>query len=110
MNKQIFKLRLIILIVTVIVVCGFTSYKSTSVLPEKLKEGRGEKTYLDYGCVNCHGTKGKGDGEMASFLEPKPRNFTSLSEIKNLPDSLMMYSIKHGVLGSTMPEHSSLTE
>jgi len=103
-------LQLITLFIYTVILCGFTSYKSTSVLPKKLDEGRGEKIYLEYGCVNCHGTKGKGDGEMASLLDPKPRNFTSLVEMKNLPDSLMMYSIKHGVLGSAMPEHSELNE
>ena len=103
-------LQLITLFIYTVILCGFTSYKSTSVLPKKLDEGRGEKIYLEYGCVNCHGTKGKGDGEMASLLDPKPRNFTSLVEMKNLPDSLMMYSIKHGVLGSAMPEHTELNE
>ena len=102
--------KLISLIIFTLLLCGFTSYKSTSVLPKKLDEGRGEKIYLEYGCVNCHGIKGKGDGEMASLLDPKPRNFTSLVEMKNLPDSLMMYSIKHGILGSAMPEHSELNE
>ena len=102
--------QLITLFIYIVLLCGFTSYKSTSVLPEKLEEGKGKKIYLEYGCVNCHGTKGKGDGEMASFLDPKPRNFTSLVEMKNLPDSLMMYSIKHGVVGSSMPEHSELNE
>ena len=103
-------LQLITLFIYTVILCGFTSYKSTSVLPKKLDEGRGEKIYLEYGCVSCHGIKGKGDGEMASFLDPKPRNFTSHVEMKNLPDSLMMYSIKHGVVGSSMPEHSELNE
>lgn len=27
-------------------------------------------------CFNCHGEKGRGDGELASSFDPKPRNFT----------------------------------
>src|SRR3989338_3193193 len=27
-------------------------------------------------CFNCHGEKGRGDGELASSFEPPPRNFT----------------------------------
>jgi hypothetical protein len=89
---------------------GFSLHKSKSTLPEKLIQGKGEKIYKEYGCVNCHGSKGKGNGPLSKFLEPKPRDFTSLNEMKNLPDSLMMYSIKHGVLGTSMPEHPDLTE
>ena len=101
---------LITLIVLAIFLSGLTLYKSKSTLPEKLAPNGGKKIYQEYGCVNCHGSEGKGNGELSNFLEPKPRNFTSWKEMKNLPDSLMMYSIKHGVLGTAMPEHPDLTE
>jgi hypothetical protein len=98
------------LIIITITTSGFALYKSKSILPEKLIQGKGELIYTEYGCVNCHGSEGKGNGSLSEFLEPKPRNFTSLKEMKNLPDSLMMYSIKHGVLGASMPAHPELSE
>ena len=102
--------KLILLLLLTNLVSGFDLYKSKSTLPEKLVQGKGKEIYQEYGCVNCHGLEGKGNGSLSEFLEPKPRNFTSLKEMKNLPDSLMMYSIKHGVQGTSMPEHSDLTE
>jgi mono/diheme cytochrome c family protein len=102
--------KIFLLLILITVLSGFALYKSKSTLPEKLVQGRGEQIYQKYGCVNCHGSEGKGNGSLSEFLEPKPRNFTSLKEMKNLPDSLMMYSIKHGVLGASMPAHPDLTE
>jgi mono/diheme cytochrome c family protein len=101
---------LITLLTLVILSSGFTPYKSKSTLPEKLTQNEGKKIYQDYGCATCHGPEGRGNGELSNFLEPKPRNFTSWKEMKNLPDSLMMYSIKHGVLGTAMPKHPDLTK
>ena len=102
--------KIILLLILASLISGFALYKSKSTLPEKLAQGKGEQIYKEYGCINCHGLEGKGNGSLAEFLEPKPRNFTSLKEMKNLPDSLMMYSIKHGVQGTSMPEHPDLTE
>jgi mono/diheme cytochrome c family protein len=100
----------LLLIILTSLTSGFALYKSKSTLPEKLIQGKGKKIYTEYGCVNCHGSEGKGNGSLSEFLKPKPRNFTSLKEMKSLPDSLMMYSIKHGVLGAAMPAHPDLTE
>jgi hypothetical protein len=102
--------KIVLLLIASTILSGFALYKSKSTLSEKLVQGRGEQIYQKYGCANCHGSEGKGNGSLSEFLEPKPRNFTSLKEMKNLPDSLMMYSIKHGVLGASMPAHPDLTE
>ena len=102
--------KLILLLLLTNLVSGFDLYKSKSTLPEKLAQGNGKQIYQEYGCINCHGLEGKGNGSLSEFLEPKPRNFTLSEEMKNLPDSLMMYSIKHGVQGTSMPEHPDLTE
>ena len=102
--------KLILLLILTNLVSGFALDKSKSTLPEKLPQENGKQIYQEYGCINCHGLEGKGNGSLSEFLEPKPRNFTSLKEMKNLPDSLMMYSIKHGVQGTSMPEHPDLTE
>jgi high-affinity iron transporter len=35
----------------------------------------GKKIYTE-SCARCHGAEGKGDGAMATYLDPKPANFT----------------------------------
>jgi len=40
---------------------------------------RGKEIYGSY-CGPCHGTTGKGDGEMARFLRGKPADLTRLSQ------------------------------
>ena len=102
--------KLILLLILTSLVSGFALDKSKSTLPEKLPQENGKQIYQEYGCINCHGLEGKGNGPLSQILEPKPKNFTSLKEMKNLTDSQMMYSIKHGVLGTSMPEHPELTE
>jgi high-affinity iron transporter len=102
--------KLILLLILTNLVSGFALDKSKSTLPEKLPQENGKQIYQEYGCINCHGLEGMGNGPLSEILEPKPKNFTSLKEMKNLTDSQMMYSIKHGVLGTSMPEHPELTE
>ena len=102
--------KIILLLILTNLVSGFDLYKSKSTLPEKLPQGNGKQIYQEYGCINCHGLEGMGNGPLSQILEPKPKNFTSLKEMKNLTDPQMMYSIKHGVQGTSMPEHPDLTE
>jgi mono/diheme cytochrome c family protein len=40
---------------------------------------RGKEIYMAY-CGPCHGTTGKGDGEMARFLRGRPADLTLLSQ------------------------------
>ena len=35
----------------------------------------GRRLYLKYGCVTCHGTEGRGDGQAAKDLPMKPVDF-----------------------------------
>lgn len=80
-----------------------TSYKGFSQLPEPLTSAEGSKLFHESGCATCHGASGKGDGEIAAALDPKPRNFTSYTEMARLPDLQMEQSIRSGKAGTAMP-------
>lgn len=53
----------------------------------------GEKAYLSYGCVNCHGTKGVGYGDLRLADKKYPDDSTLISVIRNVrsyyPESTM---------------------
>jgi mono/diheme cytochrome c family protein len=61
-------------------------------------------------CANCHGKSGRGDGEVAGFLNPRPRDFTSgrykfrSTETGSLPtDDDLARSISEGLHSTSMP-------
>ncbi len=61
-------------------------------------------------CASCHGQSGRGDGEYAGFLNPRPRDFTSgrfkfrSTETGGLPtDEDLVHSITEGLHGTSMP-------
>ncbi len=61
-------------------------------------------------CAHCHGQDGKGDGPGASFLDPKPRDFTrGLFKIRSTPsgqvptDRDLFEVITNGMPGTSMP-------
>lgn len=47
-------------------------------------------------CFNCHGEKGRGDGELASSFEPPPRNFTIPGWQKVRSDGELFWVITNG--------------
>ena len=58
-------------------------------------------------CASCHGESGRGNGEYAGLLNPKPRDFTSgrfklrSTETGGLPtDEDLAHSITEGLNGS----------
>jgi mono/diheme cytochrome c family protein len=77
----------------------------------------GQRTYEMY-CIGCHGTDGKGDGEAAVFLNPKPRNFVSgdykyfhFDEARPFPsDDSLEITVRNGLPGSSMPAFPLLTK
>ena len=61
-------------------------------------------------CSSCHGKDGRGDGEYAGLLNPRPRDFTSgrfkfrSTETGSLPtDDDLARSITEGLHGTSMP-------
>jgi mono/diheme cytochrome c family protein len=77
----------------------------------------GRRTYDTY-CVGCHGESGKGNGEAAFFLTPKPRNFVDgdykyfhFDEPRPFPsDDSLEITVRNGLPGSSMPAFPLLTK
>ena len=76
---------------------------------------RGKEVY-DRQCAACHGTGGRGDGEAAYLLYPKPRDFTTgnyrlVSTWERVPTDEDLYlTISRGMPGSAMPSWGHLPE
>jgi mono/diheme cytochrome c family protein len=50
--------------------------KLESFISRKPDLKRGRSLYEEKGCIVCHGAEGKGDGQIAPALSPKPGDFT----------------------------------
>ena len=103
MNNQFIKFNLFCLAV-IIVITGNISAQTQS----------GKQQYKKY-CLSCHGSEGRGDGELSYLLYPKPRDLTSgLFKIRstqpgNPPtDEDLISSIKNGMPGTAMPSFNFL--
>src|SRR3972149_3658233 len=83
--------------------------------PPPPRGGRGKAVY-DRQCAACHGTGGRGDGEAAYLLYPKPRDFTTgnyrlVSTWERVPTDEDLYlTISRGMPGSAMPSWGHLPE
>ncbi len=53
-------------------------------------------------CVVCHGDKGDGHGPASATMNPKPRDFTSATEMKGIDDARLHKSISEGRPGTAM--------
>ena len=78
---------------------------ATSIDSDQLYESR---------CASCHGLTGRGDGEYAAHLNPRPRDFTSArykfrtTDTGSLPtDDDLIRSITTGVHATSMPAWKS---
>jgi mono/diheme cytochrome c family protein len=75
----------------------------------------GQRVYAKE-CVACHGAQGRGDGEAAYLLYPKPRDFTAakyrlVSTWERVPtDEDLFRTISRGMPGSAMPSWGHLSE
>jgi len=61
-------------------------------------------------CVGCHGRDGDGNGEAATFLSPRPRDFTAaIFKFRSTPsgslptDADLFRTVTRGVRGTAMP-------
>ena len=82
--------------------------------PAQVERGKG---VYERRCAGCHGVKGDGNGEAATFLDPRPRNFT-LGSFKfrttpsgSLPTDGDLYrTLTRGVRWTAMPTWHELPE
>ncbi|MDH3256090.1 MAG: c-type cytochrome [Nitrospinota bacterium] len=61
-------------------------------------------------CRVCHGISGDGLGVLFHRVDPKPRNFTCIHTMDNLPDGQLFWVIKNGSPGTAMPSFSYLED
>jgi mono/diheme cytochrome c family protein len=54
-------------------------------------------------CERCHGEKGDGNGKVAWYLDPSPRDFTKTAFMNSKPRERFVKSIEEGVAGTSMP-------
>jgi mono/diheme cytochrome c family protein len=61
-------------------------------------------------CVQCHGSKGNGNGRMAHMFNPAPRNFTCHETVAGIPEGQYYWIIKNGSYGTSMPAFDKLSD
>jgi len=75
---------------------------------------KGKELYLSHKCSECHGDKGKGDGENAEAYDPYPTNFHDTKGYHHgLKEKDIIHGIKYGIKdnpNSIMPSFSHLTD
>ncbi|HZT32214.1 MAG TPA: c-type cytochrome [Bryobacteraceae bacterium] len=54
-------------------------------------------------CARCHGEKGNGQGKVAYYLDPAPRDLTKAGFMNSKPRERLLHSIETGVPGTSMP-------
>lgn len=76
----------------------------------------GYQIYSQY-CTPCHGVNGDGNGPVAKYLDPKPRNykrgvfkFTSTPYGSKPRRSDLIHTIRRGVTGTSMPSFDRFSE
>lgn len=68
---------------------------------------RGGKQIYDYYCYQCHGYSGNANTLASTFLEPKPRDFTTTSRTE-LPRNAMIEAVTKGKSGTAMMPFTSV--
>ncbi len=61
-------------------------------------------------CRICHGISGDGLGILFRQVQPKPRNFTCIHTMDDLPDGQLFWIIQNGSPGTAMPSFSYLAD
>lgn len=61
----------------------------------------GKMVYMQH-CASCHGVQGKGDGPLASTMEPKPSNFQDPSHAQHASPFKVVNTLKTGITGTGM--------
>ncbi|MEO8595811.1 MAG: c-type cytochrome [Candidatus Solibacter sp.] len=59
-------------------------------------------------CERCHGENGDGEGKVAWYLDPSPRDFTKTAFMNSKPRARFVNSIEEGVAGTSMPSWKNI--
>jgi len=69
-------------------------------LPVEAEKG---KQLWQQNCAFCHAADGTGENWIGSFLQPKPRNLTDETFMREMTRELMFLRIEQGLKGTSMP-------
>jgi DMSO reductase family type II enzyme heme b subunit len=93
----------------------FPVYKNAQVFAQSDEEVEAGKEIFDKSCWFCHGREGKGDGPVAEYLVPRPRDFVTalfkfrITESGYPPtDKDLHMTLDKGVPGTAMPAFKGL--
>jgi mono/diheme cytochrome c family protein len=53
-------------------------------------------------CARCHGEKGQGNGTIAAYIDPAPRDLTKTAFMKTKTRERLLASVRNGVPGTSM--------
>ena len=95
-------LLLSLLFVLSFAINAYPAKNGVKVLPKPAPVSAGKLVYETMGCPICHGPQGKGDGPLASNLDPKPRDFTDFNAMSKISDMSMFHAIKNGIPDTAM--------
>jgi mono/diheme cytochrome c family protein len=54
------------------------------------------KSVFQQNCVLCHGNAGKGDGQAAAALNPKPKDFTDAKAMAKITPEIRLKAVTEG--------------
>ncbi len=78
--------------------------------PEHAPDQSGVAKLFKSQCASCHGITGKGDGPLATTLNPPPSNFHDMQRQYHRSVYDLYNTISLGVTGTPMPAFEQLTE
>jgi mono/diheme cytochrome c family protein len=73
-------------------------------------QGFDAKQAYDMLCAQCHGIEMFGNGTIAEWLYPIPKNLRNAEFLRNLTKDRVAFSIIHGVKGTPMPPWGEFAE
>jgi len=111
------KLKNVLIAVVVLIASGATvSFAQESHIGQMQGTAASGKVLYKRFCIGCHGPQGDGNGENATWIDPKPRDFTAATfkcrstPSGTLPTDQDLYdSITRGFVNSNMPAWRPLT-
>ncbi len=86
------------------------SHYSLEIAPKRWPKIESGKQLFAVQCQSCHGAFGKGDGQLAAGLEPKPTNFHTPDKANGLSPFQAYNTIRLGVNGTAMRAFNELSD
>ena len=78
---------------------SLTAYLLSRPVPPLPKEPAQQFASL---CARCHGERGQGDGTIAAYIDPAPRNLTKAAFMRTKTRERLLDSVRNGVPGTSM--------